>query len=598
MAFPSLKAVHFIGLALLLGGPAFWYWISGQRGRPGAPGALGWTAWALGLSAFVATGVLDAARAAADLWGPVTAADVAEFLINARFGRNVLIRSALAVVFCAVAWRRPTTRPAKLVLIVLAGGVIVSVSLTGHAASSGWLGLLADVVHVAAVAAWGGALVHFALAWWDGESATSSAGAHPRAGRVAPLAVQARRFARLGTVAVAALVATGVLMASRLMFGLPALTATPYGGALLVKVGVFAALLAVAAANHFLFVPALQSGRQARATVTPFRWAVQAEAALLLLVLGATGVLTTGTPPREAQVIAAPIRETGFIGSVAYDLQVAPQDTGSLVFTLRLEDAGGRPVTIPPPAMELTMPDHAMPPYYATLRPAEPGVYRAELILPMSGRWRVFIYPEGLGGGRESVAVELRAMDSPREAQQVWYFTWYRAIRWPSGPLWLLIYVGLAVFAVRAVRIAGRRPDFALLKWAAYMLLAVSMWQVVSTFVAKGYPTADRPNPVPATAAAVARGAELFQAHCGLCHGPAGRGDGPLAAEMWPPPSDLTVFGPMHTDGELFWFISKGVPGTDMPAFEALLSDEERWTVVHYVRSLVLAESAPMGSHR
>jgi len=598
VAFSLLKAVHFTGLALLLGGPAFWYWISGQGGLPGVPGRASRAAWSLGLVLFVLSAWLDAARAASELWGPVTAADVWEFLLAARFGRVVLLRSALSLGFFAVAWGRPVSAAGKAALVVLAGGVIVSVSLTGHAAGSGWPGLLADAVHVAAVASWGGALVHFALGQWKGDSGFQPPGRRARGSGNAPLAVQARRFARLGTAAAGALAITGVLMASRLIFGLPALTATPYGAALLAKLGIFSVLLGVAAANHFVFVPALQVDRRARGAVTPFRWAVRAEVVLLLLVLGATGVLTTRTPPREAQVIASPIRQTGFLGSVAYELWVEPQATGSLLFTLYLQDAGGRPVAIAPPGMELAMPDHAMPPYYAVLQPAEAGVYRKELILPMSGRWLITISPEGIGRGRDTITVELRAMSGPRETQQVWYFTWYRAIRWPSGPVWLLIYVGLAVFAVRAIRTAGNRPDFVLLKRSAYLLLGVCIWQVVSTFVAKGYPTADQPNPVPATAAAVVRGAELFQAHCASCHGPAGRGDGPLAPEMWPPPSDLTVFGPMHTDGELFWFITKGVPGTSMPAFQALLSDEERWTVVHYLRSLAPDESAPMGLHR
>ena len=55
---------------------------------------------------------------------------------------------------------------------------------------------------------------------------------------------------------------------------------------------------------------------------------------------------------------------------------------------------------------------------------------------------------------------------------------------------------------------------------------------------------------------------------------------------MWPPPSRLTLHAPWHPDGELFWFITKGVDGTDMPAFERVLTDEERWAVIHFLRTL------------
>jgi hypothetical protein len=40
-----------------------------------------------------------------------------------------------------------------------------------------------------------------------------------------------------------------------------------------------------------------------------------------------------------------------------------------------------------------------------------------------------------------------------------------------------------------------------------------------------------------------------------------------------------------RTEGEIFWVIRNGSPGTDMPASEDALSDEDIWDVIHYVRS-------------
>lgn len=50
-----------------------------------------------------------------------------------------------------------------------------------------------------------------------------------------------------------------------------------------------------------------------------------------------------------------------------------------------------------------------------------------------------------------------------------------------------------------------------------------------------------------------------------------------------PPPVDLRVHIPMHTDAETFLFVSQGVPGTAMPAWEGLLTEAERWDVVNYL---------------
>jgi mono/diheme cytochrome c family protein len=93
------------------------------------------------------------------------------------------------------------------------------------------------------------------------------------------------------------------------------------------------------------------------------------------------------------------------------------------------------------------------------------------------------------------------------------------------------------------------------------------------------------PNPVPATAASLARGEELYRQHCVTCHGLQGRGDGPLARTLNPRPADLRVHTSQHTEGQLWVWISDGVPGTAMPAFASSLSEEDRWHLVNYLRA-------------
>jgi mono/diheme cytochrome c family protein len=93
-------------------------------------------------------------------------------------------------------------------------------------------------------------------------------------------------------------------------------------------------------------------------------------------------------------------------------------------------------------------------------------------------------------------------------------------------------------------------------------------------------------NPVPADQVSITRGAELFQINCVLCHGAAGKGDGPVASKLQNKPFDLTSF-PIHsiTDGGIFFTISTGVPGK-MPALNENLTVRERWDVVNFVRTL------------
>ncbi|HEX9014346.1 MAG TPA: CopD family protein [Anaerolineaceae bacterium] len=95
-------------------------------------------------------------------------------------------------------------------------------------------------------------------------------------------------------------------------------------------------------------------------------------------------------------------------------------------------------------------------------------------------------------------------------------------------------------------------------------------------------------NPVPATADSVARGKALFQADCAPCHGSSGRGDGPSGQALIPPPADLVQHAQpgVHTDGQLFAWISSGYPGSAMPAFQDTLTAQQRWDVINFLRAL------------
>jgi mono/diheme cytochrome c family protein len=94
------------------------------------------------------------------------------------------------------------------------------------------------------------------------------------------------------------------------------------------------------------------------------------------------------------------------------------------------------------------------------------------------------------------------------------------------------------------------------------------------------------PNPVGATPEALAAGADLFKKHCVMCHGEAGKGDGPATKFMKPAPPDMTTPGnkARMTDGEIFYKVTNGK--RPMPPMNRKLSETERWQVVHHGRTL------------
>jgi mono/diheme cytochrome c family protein len=94
-------------------------------------------------------------------------------------------------------------------------------------------------------------------------------------------------------------------------------------------------------------------------------------------------------------------------------------------------------------------------------------------------------------------------------------------------------------------------------------------------------------NPVASSDAALDQGKKLFREYCVDCHGAKGDGKGAMAGSLKRQPADLSgAQTPGLTDGEIFWRISKG--DDIMPSFEKTfpLSVDQRWQLVHFVRSL------------
>ncbi|MBI4199292.1 MAG: c-type cytochrome [Chloroflexi bacterium] len=117
--------------------------------------------------------------------------------------------------------------------------------------------------------------------------------------------------------------------------------------------------------------------------------------------------------------------------------------------------------------------------------------------------------------------------------------------------------------------------------------------------------------PVARSDAVLARGKNLYDLNCAVCHGAAGKGDGPMAARLTaagylgfygadkPAPADLaSLTGPAagKPDGEIYQIVTLGFAGAYpslararefvMPGFGKLLPEQDRWALVHYLRSL------------
>lgn len=87
--------------------------------------------------------------------------------------------------------------------------------------------------------------------------------------------------------------------------------------------------------------------------------------------------------------------------------------------------------------------------------------------------------------------------------------------------------------------------------------------------------------------AAANAGRGIYTQNCAACHGLEGRGNGPNAITLEKKPPNLTRdYYKQYPDEQWFYRISEGVSGTRMPRFGEILTEEQRWYLVAYLKTL------------
>ncbi|WP_076593908.1 FTR1 family protein [Herminiimonas arsenitoxidans] len=115
-----------------------------------------------------------------------------------------------------------------------------------------------------------------------------------------------------------------------------------------------------------------------------------------------------------------------------------------------------------------------------------------------------------------------------------------------------------------------------------------SLSRTLAAQVLQAYPVPLSPSKAPD----LARGSALYQANCASCHGAKGHGDGPLAAQLNPPPIALSGHDRAKERSvfSLQQIISHGVAGTSMPSF-AQLSEDDRWAIAFFASTLAYSDA-------
>ena len=95
----------------------------------------------------------------------------------------------------------------------------------------------------------------------------------------------------------------------------------------------------------------------------------------------------------------------------------------------------------------------------------------------------------------------------------------------------------------------------------------------------------DAQNPTPITSANLIDGAKEYEEHCAFCHGGAKAKISPMRDKFNPPVPQLVNRVPHDPDNWLFWVTKHGVRMTGMPTWDGVMSDEEIWKIVAFIKN-------------
>ena len=358
-ARPAAVARGVLTLALAFGaGGCAWAAVAGGAPAGRATRALAWGVLPAGLALVAAQGL--------DLAGSGPAALATPKPWRLALASPVARTAGLGVLAALLALLLPRAPAAGWAVLGLAG---LSFAASGHAATAEPAWLMAPLValHGAALVLWAGALPALAASLRRGPA-------------------EVLRFSGLAVPMVAALAASGGVLAW-VQLGRPdALWSTGYGRLLLLKLALVALLLALAARNRVRLTPRLRAGEPAAAP--SLRRAIRAEVVLVALVLALASGFRLAPPPRAlAEAPSAASVHLHGTGAAAR-LALTPGRAGPNRVEVTLSDSDGAPLVPLEVTLAAERPEEGLGPVVVALRRDADGLWRADaLALPAPGMW-------------------------------------------------------------------------------------------------------------------------------------------------------------------------------------------------------------------
>lgn len=380
-----------------------------------------WIVWA-SLAVAVLSGAIWLLLLAADIYGaPIVKVwgngGVWTVATDTRFGQVWAARLAAAVLLAGSMrmWRVTAERGLWRVLsVILAVGFLIGPAWTGHAGATpggaGQFPLAADAVHLLAAGAWLGSLPPLAMLL-----AAARRQKEPSWAAVTAVAVQ--RFSLLGLASIGALLASGIVNSWYEVGSLDHLVTTPYGQLVLVKLGLFAAIIAIAAVNRLYLTPRLAvAGAVHRLQNNSVVETVLGFAAIL--VVGFLGAMAPASHTHQHPSYAYVPPDAAFvhIHSLAgmADVAIIPGHVGKARAVIRLWDENYESLAANELTFTLIAPVPGSKPVVRVASQDQGGAWQVDGIdLPLPGNWIAGVDAEF--GARRRLALEAPIVIEPKQ---------------------------------------------------------------------------------------------------------------------------------------------------------------------------------------
>lgn len=299
-------------------------------------------------------------------WGSLFDSVMIGDVLQTRLGLALFVRT-----ICALAWgvialtaSASVSRRWRIGVIATAVITITTYAASGHQSAGTLPGIFVplDMVHLAAISTWVGALLVLAVIHRDND-----------------VEIEAKRFSRMATWSMPVVVVTGVVQGLHLMGGISTITQSSFGKLLLAKTLLVACVVLLGSKAR---------GRLEASGFSSISKIIRWESTVVVLVLAVTSLMVAQSPNSTTQSSTS-FSATKVQSGIVAELTVVPATVGSAEVHVILTPPGGSLTPAKSVTVQFDLPSRGIPPVPVKMTEIGPNHWIGIVQFPFSGAWNM-----------------------------------------------------------------------------------------------------------------------------------------------------------------------------------------------------------------